>query len=150
MKEIRKCVIIFYSSALVLTVPIMFCVKGRYLCVRDVYKNKRLVIVSLSVNYAQSIQPLIETGVFRRRLLRLLNTQTHTCSVTNDRWWFFSFTAFANAIDPHLEILPSGDMQTKPIGSSILLTCKPKVDNPELVQDMQWLDPQNRVIESLK
>ncbi|XP_029660544.1 fasciclin-2 isoform X5 [Formica exsecta] len=58
-------------------------------------------------------------------------------------------TAFANAIDPHLEILPSGDMQTKPIGSSILLTCKPKVDNPELVQDMQWLDPQNRVIESL-
>ncbi|XP_029660543.1 fasciclin-2 isoform X4 [Formica exsecta] len=59
-------------------------------------------------------------------------------------------TAFANAIDPHLEILPSGDMQTKPIGSSILLTCKPKVDNPELVQDMQWLDPQNRVIESLK
>ncbi|XP_070156465.1 fasciclin-2 isoform X2 [Polyergus mexicanus] len=58
-------------------------------------------------------------------------------------------TAFAKAIDPHLEILPSGDTQTKPIGSSIILTCKPKVDNPELVQDMQWLDPQNRVIESL-
>ncbi|XP_029170812.1 fasciclin-2 isoform X2 [Nylanderia fulva] len=58
-------------------------------------------------------------------------------------------TAYANAIDPHLEILPSGELQTKPIGSSILLTCKPKVDNPMLVDDMQWLDPQNRVIESL-
>ncbi|CAL1675768.1 unnamed protein product [Lasius platythorax] len=57
--------------------------------------------------------------------------------------------AFANAIDPHLEILPSGETQTKPIGSSIILTCKPKVDNPTLVEDMQWLDQQNRVIESL-
>ncbi|XP_072756328.1 fasciclin-2 isoform X2 [Anoplolepis gracilipes] len=58
-------------------------------------------------------------------------------------------TAYADAIDPHLEILPNGEMQTKPIGSSILLTCKPKVDNPSLVDDMQWLDPQNRVIDSL-
>jgi len=49
-----------------------------------------------------------------------------------------------------LEILPSGETQTKPIGSSIIVTCKPKVDDPSLVQGMQWLDPHNRVIESLK
>lgn len=49
-----------------------------------------------------------------------------------------------------MEILPNGETQTKPIGSSILLTCKPKVDDTKLISDMQWLDPQNRVIESLK
>ncbi|XP_024937315.1 fasciclin-2 isoform X3 [Cephus cinctus] len=56
-------------------------------------------------------------------------------------------TAHANA--PSLVILPSGDVQTKPIGSSIVLTCTPDVEKLELVTDMQWLDPQNRVIESL-
>lgn len=80
------------------------------------------------------------------------NIRIHTCLSCryNDSLWFSSFAVYANAIDPHLEILPSGDLQTKPIGSSIILTCKPKVDNPMLVEDMQWLDPQNRVIESLK
>ncbi|XP_011165129.3 fasciclin-2 isoform X2 [Solenopsis invicta] len=58
-------------------------------------------------------------------------------------------TAYANAADPYLEILPNGETQTKAIGSSILLTCKPKVDDPTLVSQMQWLDPQNLVIESL-
>lgn len=58
-------------------------------------------------------------------------------------------TAYANAVNPYLEILPNGETQTKPIGSSIILTCKPKVDEPSLVNQMQWLDPQNRVIESL-
>jgi neural cell adhesion molecule len=48
-----------------------------------------------------------------------------------------------------LDILPNGETQTKPIGTSILLTCKPKVDDPSLISQMQWLDPQNRVIESL-
>ncbi|XP_076685211.1 neural cell adhesion molecule fasciclin 2 isoform X3 [Andrena cerasifolii] len=56
----------------------------------------------------------------------------------------------AYADEASLEILPNGETQTKPIGSSILLTCKPKVDDTKLISDMQWLDPQNRVIESLK
>ncbi|XP_011642324.1 fasciclin-2 isoform X3 [Pogonomyrmex barbatus] len=60
--------------------------------------------------------------------------------------------AYTNAADtaPSLDILPSGETQTKPIGSSILLTCRPKVDDISLVKDMQWLDPSNKVIESLK
>ncbi|KYN04494.1 Fasciclin-2, partial [Cyphomyrmex costatus] len=53
------------------------------------------------------------------------------------------------AADPYLDILPNGETQTKPIGSSIILTCKPKVDDPSLISDMQWLDPRNLVIEPL-
>ncbi|KAK2586946.1 hypothetical protein KPH14_009873 [Odynerus spinipes] len=60
----------------------------------------------------------------------------------------FYLAAYANAVS--LEILPNGETQTKPIGSSIILTCKPNVENTKLITDMQWLDPQNRVIESLK
>ncbi|XP_012054420.1 PREDICTED: fasciclin-2 [Atta cephalotes] len=59
-------------------------------------------------------------------------------------------TAYANATDPYLEILPNGETQTKPIGSSIILTCKPKVDDPSLISDMQWFDPMDRLIEPLK
>lgn len=55
----------------------------------------------------------------------------------------------AHAKGPSLEIMPSGDTQTRPIGSSIILTCKPNVDDTKLIKDMQWIDPQDRVIESL-
>ncbi|XP_071576942.1 fasciclin-2 isoform X1 [Temnothorax nylanderi] len=58
-------------------------------------------------------------------------------------------TAYANAADPYLDILPNGETQTKPIGSSIILTCKPKVDDPSLVNQMQWLDPLDRPIDFL-
>ncbi|XP_018371028.1 PREDICTED: fasciclin-2 isoform X2 [Trachymyrmex cornetzi] len=58
-------------------------------------------------------------------------------------------TAYANAANPYLEILPNGETQTKPIGSSIILTCKPKVEDPSLISEMQWFDPSDRVIESL-
>ncbi|XP_014206810.1 fasciclin-2 isoform X2 [Copidosoma floridanum] len=51
---------------------------------------------------------------------------------------------------PALEILPDGEVQTKAVGSSALLTCKPRVADPKLISDIQWLDPQNRVIESRK
>ncbi|XP_043591464.1 fasciclin-2 isoform X3 [Bombus pyrosoma] len=56
----------------------------------------------------------------------------------------------AYAKEPSLEIMPSGDTQTRPIGSSIILTCKPKVDDTKLIKDMQWIDPQDHVIESLR
>ncbi|KOX74827.1 Fasciclin-2 [Melipona quadrifasciata] len=55
----------------------------------------------------------------------------------------------AHAKKPSLEIMPSGDTQTRPIDSSIILTCKPNVDDTKLIKDMQWIDPQDRVIESL-
>ncbi|KAF3424157.1 hypothetical protein E2986_06106 [Frieseomelitta varia] len=55
----------------------------------------------------------------------------------------------AHAKEPSLEIMPNGDTQTRPIGSSIILTCKPNVDDTKLIKDMQWIDPQDRVIESL-
>ncbi|XP_019696798.1 fasciclin-2 isoform X2 [Harpegnathos saltator] len=58
-------------------------------------------------------------------------------------------TAYADAIDPHLEILPSGETQSKPIGSSIILTCKPHVDQPDLIDNMHWLDTHNQTIEPL-
>lgn len=65
--------------------------------------------------------------------------------------WLQLITAYAkNETHPHLEILPSGETQTKPIGSSIILTCKPKAVDPSLVNQMEWLDPQNRTIESLQ
>ncbi|XP_020277616.1 fasciclin-2 isoform X2 [Pseudomyrmex gracilis] len=60
-----------------------------------------------------------------------------------------NLAAYVNATDPYLEILPNGETQTKPIGSSIILTCKPKVEDPQLITDMQWLDPQNREIDRL-
>ncbi|XP_016769821.1 fasciclin-2 isoform X4 [Apis mellifera] len=53
------------------------------------------------------------------------------------------------AAEPSLEILPSGETQTKAIGSSIILTCNPKVEDTKLISDMQWIDPQDRVIEPL-
>ncbi|XP_046830692.1 fasciclin-2 isoform X4 [Vespa crabro] len=61
---------------------------------------------------------------------------------------YLRYLSYANAAS--LEILPSGETQTKPIGSSNIFMCKPNVDNFELITNMQWLDPQNRVIESLK
>ncbi|XP_033219613.1 fasciclin-2-like isoform X2 [Belonocnema kinseyi] len=53
---------------------------------------------------------------------------------------------YSNASES-LEILPSGDIQSRSIGSSIILTCRPKVENPSLISHMEWVDPQNRVID---
>ncbi|XP_011499152.1 PREDICTED: fasciclin-2 [Ceratosolen solmsi marchali] len=49
-----------------------------------------------------------------------------------------------------LEILPSGKIQTKPVGSSILMTCKPRVADTKLISNIRWIDPHNNSIESLK
>lgn len=71
----------------------------------------------------------------------------HPAAATIALLLLFPLIAFAD--DASLEILPSGDTQTKPIGSSIIMTCKPKVEDTKLISDMKWLDPQNRVIETL-
>ncbi|XP_012538575.1 fasciclin-2 isoform X2 [Monomorium pharaonis] len=72
-----------------------------------------------------------------------------TCVAMTVVLLLLQLTATVNGADPYLEILPNGETQTKAIGSSILLTCKPKVENPTLISQMQWLDPQNYPIESL-
>ncbi|KAL7302066.1 hypothetical protein TKK_0005299 [Trichogramma kaykai] len=48
-----------------------------------------------------------------------------------------------------LEILPNGEVLTKAVGSSILLTCKPQVADTKLISDIQWLDPSNRPVDVL-
>ncbi|XP_043480999.1 fasciclin-2-like isoform X2 [Leptopilina heterotoma] len=58
-------------------------------------------------------------------------------------------TGYSNA-EQRLEILPNGQVQSKPVGSSIILTCKPNVTNPDLISNMEWIDPYDRVIDSLK
>ncbi|XP_015114618.1 fasciclin-2 isoform X2 [Diachasma alloeum] len=47
-----------------------------------------------------------------------------------------------------LEILPPGDPQSRPTGSRLMLTCKQTGADPNLVTNLQWLDPNNRAIES--
>ncbi|XP_051157515.1 fasciclin-2 isoform X2 [Leptopilina boulardi] len=57
-------------------------------------------------------------------------------------------TGYSNG-ESRLEILPNGEVQSKPVGSSIILTCKPNVTNPELISNMEWIDHNGRVIDSL-
>lgn len=64
-------------------------------------------------------------------------------------FFFFLITGYSNG-ESRLEILPNGEVQSKPVGSSIILTCKPNVTNPELISNMEWIDHNGRVIDSLK
>jgi len=125
-----------------------------FFCTFCIYAKINAIVVSL----------IIETGVFRCSIATAIvpiahaKLYTHKYIYTHILIFFVNImtfvivflAAYANAADPYLEILPNGETQTKPVGSSIILTCRPKVDNPTLVSEMQWLDPQNRVIESLK
>ncbi|KAJ8687770.1 hypothetical protein QAD02_023564 [Eretmocerus hayati] len=54
----------------------------------------------------------------------------------------------AHASNQYLEILPYGERQVKPIGSKIVLRCLPKVDEISLISVIEWIDPDNKVIES--
>lgn len=49
-----------------------------------------------------------------------------------------------------MEILPNGAVQSKAVGTMLILTCKPNVTNPDLISNMEWIDPYGRVIDSLK
>ncbi|XP_053593968.1 fasciclin-2 isoform X2 [Microplitis demolitor] len=53
--------------------------------------------------------------------------------------------AWANAAS--LEILPYGEIQSKPSGSNLFLTCKLTGVNDPSLGNIQWLDPYNRIIE---
>ncbi|XP_034139633.1 fasciclin-2 isoform X5 [Drosophila guanche] len=47
---------------------------------------------------------------------------------------------------PSLEILPMQEVQRKPVGKSLILTCRPTVPEPALVADLQWKDNMNNTI----
>jgi len=47
---------------------------------------------------------------------------------------------------PELNILPSQPIQNRPISQSMLLSCRVDVENKNLVTNLQWRDPNGRVI----
>uniref|UniRef100_A0A1B0A031 Uncharacterized protein n=1 Tax=Glossina pallidipes TaxID=7398 RepID=A0A1B0A031_GLOPL len=47
---------------------------------------------------------------------------------------------------PRLEIFPMQGVQRKPVGKSLILTCRPNVPDASLVADLQWKDNLNNTI----
>ncbi|KAJ8927972.1 hypothetical protein NQ314_019498 [Rhamnusium bicolor] len=58
---------------------------------------------------------------------------------------FFSVTS---AREASLEIQPNQKTISKEVGGSVALTCRPNVENPSLVTELEWRDPKNRKIDS--
>ncbi|XP_055380619.1 fasciclin-2 [Condylostylus longicornis] len=48
--------------------------------------------------------------------------------------------------NPRLEILPRQDIQRKPVGKSLMLTCRATEADLNLVTDLQWRDPLNNTV----
>ncbi|XP_071441374.1 fasciclin-2 isoform X2 [Hetaerina americana] len=48
---------------------------------------------------------------------------------------------------PMLVILPSQPVQTKAIGKNALLTCRPNVEDIDLLQDLKWISPDGATVE---
>lgn len=49
---------------------------------------------------------------------------------------------------PSLQIQPSSPEITKPVGKSLALTCRPVVQDPKLVTQLEWRDNKNRRIDN--
>ncbi|XP_058821614.1 fasciclin-2 isoform X2 [Topomyia yanbarensis] len=47
---------------------------------------------------------------------------------------------------PSLQILPAASIQRKPVGASLLLTCRPDVPDSTLISDLRWSDNRNMTI----
>ncbi|EDV34763.1 fasciclin 2, isoform A [Drosophila ananassae] len=47
---------------------------------------------------------------------------------------------------PRLEIYPTQEVQRKPVGKPLILTCRPRVPEAALVADLQWRDNMNNTI----
>lgn len=47
---------------------------------------------------------------------------------------------------PRLKILPASSIQRKPVGHSLLLTCRPEVPDTNLISDLRWNDNRNMTI----
>ena len=52
----------------------------------------------------------------------------------------------AGAQDPRLVILPGGDNLVRPVGTNVVLTCKSKIPDPELISELRWLGPNGQEI----
>ncbi|XP_055640288.1 fasciclin-2 isoform X3 [Toxorhynchites rutilus septentrionalis] len=48
--------------------------------------------------------------------------------------------------NPSLQILPTASVQRKPVGASLLLTCRPDVTDSTLISDLRWSDNRNMTI----
>nr|XP_023018417.1 fasciclin-2-like [Leptinotarsa decemlineata] len=60
----------------------------------------------------------------------------------------FSFFSATYGHQPSLEIQPNQKVVTKEVGGSLALTCRPNVQDPGLVTQLEWRDPRNRRIDS--
>lgn len=58
---------------------------------------------------------------------------------------FFLFN-ITGCLSATLEILPSNPVQEKPVGKKLLLTCRAKDIDSNLITSVHWLDPRNRTI----
>lgn len=47
---------------------------------------------------------------------------------------------------PRLEILPVQEVQKKPVGKPLMLTCRPDVPDANLITDLRWRDNTNMTI----
>ncbi|XP_021704152.1 fasciclin-2 isoform X4 [Aedes aegypti] len=47
---------------------------------------------------------------------------------------------------PSLQIMPAASVQRKPVGNSLLLTCRPDVPDSTLISDLRWSDSRNMTI----
>lgn len=59
--------------------------------------------------------------------------------------YFLADTAQSQS-GPRLEILPIQSVQRKPVGKSLMLTCRPNVPDSSLVTDLQWKDYLNNTV----
>ncbi|EDX17044.1 fasciclin 2 [Drosophila simulans] len=57
-----------------------------------------------------------------------------------------SLIELTRAQSPILEIYPKQEVQRKPVGKPLILTCRPTVPEPSLVADLQWKDNRNNTI----
>nr|CAI5826296.1 unnamed protein product [Callosobruchus analis] len=57
-------------------------------------------------------------------------------------------SVFVNALDvPSLQIQPDQKLISKEVGASLALTCRPRVQDPRLITQLEWRDPYGRRIE---
>lgn len=71
-------------------------------------------------------------------------------TIWNIYLYFYSFIftglTLSAEIQPKLDILPMQSVQKKPVGKSLMLTCRPSVKDSNLITDLRWRDNSNNTI----
>lgn len=93
--------------------------------------------IIISFTKRNSLFDLIYKHLFKYTYVRSLHS----------RIYLFSGFVQCQTKEPKLEILPIQSLQRKPVGKSLMLTCRPDVDNTNLVTDLQWQDNTNMVVQ---